>query len=315
MSNLISAFVQRRRIGSATRKAVLLYMADKAADDGTGIWTSKANIARDLELGVRTVQYAIRELVGDGLLVEIGQRDCKHGYTVEYGIVPGAIEALASTRDSSPDQGVSGAELPVDNSGRPPAPRAPHAPRAGVTPATDAPLPLHHVHPNHPYNTTTPAAGTTPVDNSSAQSRCLAVAGPGLCATSCAAIIATSEVIDGWLSEGIDLEADILPVIAARTRSARSSPIRTWGYFADAVYAAHEARLKRESRAQTRSTTRQAEITPHLQFYADWVNSERLLPADTFSQATAVALLRAGLVSAERLARRGVRLPQAGGPR
>src|SRR5690554_5293725 len=73
MSNLISAAVQRRVVGSATRKAVLLYMADKAADDGSGIWSSKANIARDLELGIRAVQYAIRDLVTAGLLIEIGQ--------------------------------------------------------------------------------------------------------------------------------------------------------------------------------------------------------------------------------------------------
>lgn len=36
MSNLISASVQRRVVGSATRKSVLLYMADKVADNGSG---------------------------------------------------------------------------------------------------------------------------------------------------------------------------------------------------------------------------------------------------------------------------------------
>ena len=99
MSNLIAASVQRRVVGSATRKAVLLYMADKAADDASGIWTSKANIARDLELSRRAVQIAIAELIRDGLVSEAGQRDCKHGYTVEYSILPEAVDKLVSTRE------------------------------------------------------------------------------------------------------------------------------------------------------------------------------------------------------------------------
>ena len=99
MSNLIAASVQRRVVGSATRKAVLLYMADKAADDGSGIWTSKANIARDLELSRRAVQIAIAELIRDGLVSEAGQRDCRHGYTVEYSILPEAVDKLVSTRE------------------------------------------------------------------------------------------------------------------------------------------------------------------------------------------------------------------------
>ena len=99
MSNLISAAVQRRVVGSATRKAVLLYMADKAADDGSGIWSSKANIARDLELSRRAAQIAIQDLIRDGLLIEAGQRDCKHGHTIEYAIAIEAVDKLASTRE------------------------------------------------------------------------------------------------------------------------------------------------------------------------------------------------------------------------
>ena len=285
MSNLISASVQRRLVGSATRKSVLGYMADKAADDGSGIWTSKANIARDLELSRRAVQLAIQELIRDGLVTETGQRDCKHGFTVEYSIVIEAVDNLPSTRE----------------------PRSPRESDARVTRESGSHDPVNQIHPNHPYkDTTTPPAKDAAVDNSDPQARCLAVAGPGLCPASRAAITGTAEVIAGWLQEGIDLEADILPVIRARTPTIRISPIRTWGYFTDAVRAAHRQRLRQPARPQGAEKT---SANPQLHFYADWVNADRYLPPSAISNSVALALLEAGLTSAERLALRGVPVP------
>ena len=287
MSNLISASVQRRLVGSATRKSVLSYMADKAADDGSGIWTSKANIARDLELSRRAVQLAIQELIRDGLVTETGQRDCKHGFTVEYSIVIEAVDNLPSTREL----------------------RSPRESDARVTREPGSHDPVNQIHPNHPYkDTTTPPAEDAAVDNSDPQARCLAVAGPGLCPASRAAITETAEVIEGWLREGIDLEADILPVIRARTPTIRISPIRTWAYFTDAVRAAHRQRLRQPARPQGAENAG-APANPQLRFYADWVNADRYLPPSAISNSVALALLEAGLTSAERLALRGVPVP------
>ena len=279
--------MQRRFVGSATRKSVLTYMADKAADDGSGIWTSKANIARDLELSRRAVQLAIQELIRDGLVAETGQRDCKHGFTVEYSIVIEAVDNLPSTRE----------------------PRSPRESDARVTREPGSHDPVNQIHPNHPYkDTTTPPAEDAAVDNSDPQARCLAVAGPGLCPASRAAITGTAEVIEGWLQEGIDLEADILPVIRARTPTIRISPIRTWAYFTDAVRAAHRQRLRQPARPQGAENA-SAPANPQLRFYADWVNADRYLPASAISNSVALALLEAGLTSAERLALRGVPVP------
>lgn len=305
MSNLISGLVQRRRIGSPTRKAVLLYMADKAADDGSGIWTSKANIARDLELSRRTVQLVVRELIEAGLLVEIGQRNCKHGYTVEYAIRDEAIEALPSTRERAVETPQAELTSPVDNPRQTREPDSPRERPARVTRESHSPLPANQIHPNHPKNlTTTCARESSPVDNSDPQARCLAVAGPGLCPASRDAITATAEVIDGWLKDGIDLEADILPVIRARTPSVRMSPIRTWGYFGDAVREAHKARLAHEA------TGGDSDLSARLRFYADWVNAERYLPANAISNTIARALVTAGLVSRERLRERSIPVPE-----
>lgn len=284
MSNLISASVQRRVIGSATRKSVLLYMADKAADDGSGIWTSKANIARDLELSRRGVQLVIQGLIRDGIVTETGQRDCKHGYTVEYAIDPQAVDKLPSTREQG----------------------SPRESGARVTRESHSPHPVNRIHPNHPYkDTTTPAAGTAAVDNSDPQARCLAAGGPGLCPASRAAITGTAEVIAGWLQDGFELEADILPVIRARTTHIRISPIRTWAYFTEAVRAAHQARVRAPAASQGAEKPG-VEANPQLRFFADWVNSDRYLPPSAISNAITQALLRAGLVSLERMQARGV---------
>lgn len=98
MSNIVHVICQKRRVGSPTVKAVLMYMSDRAADDGSGIWTSKTTMAADLEMSKRTVQNAIAELISRGLISEAGSRKCERGFTVDYTINLEAIERLESTR-------------------------------------------------------------------------------------------------------------------------------------------------------------------------------------------------------------------------
>lgn len=100
MSNKISSIIQTKKIGSPTKKAILLYMADKASDDGSGIWTSKKNMANDLELTDRAVRQHIKEMVVIGLLIEAGHKKCSSGYTVDYSISMPHIMALESTRST-----------------------------------------------------------------------------------------------------------------------------------------------------------------------------------------------------------------------
>jgi hypothetical protein len=99
MSNEVHALCQRRKVGSPTIKAVLMYMSDRAADDGSGIWCSKSHMAADLEMSKRTVQNAIAELIERGLINECGQRKCDRGFTVDYRINLDAISALEATRE------------------------------------------------------------------------------------------------------------------------------------------------------------------------------------------------------------------------
>lgn len=94
MSNLVSAKVHKKVFGSATRKSVMIYFADKASDGGEGIWASKTTIAAELEMHRVTVIRTINELVAEGILVVVGDRRHRNGATVEYDISMPAVEAL-----------------------------------------------------------------------------------------------------------------------------------------------------------------------------------------------------------------------------
>lgn len=86
MSFKVANLVYSRKIGSAHRKAILAYMADKASDDGRGVYCSKGTIADETEIARSTVFKTIKELVAEGLLIEAGHRACTNGSTVVYDL-------------------------------------------------------------------------------------------------------------------------------------------------------------------------------------------------------------------------------------
>ena len=137
MSNECTSLAQKRRIGSAAKKSVLMYLADRASDDGSGIWTSKAHIAVDTELSKRSVQKSITEFEQDGILIKTGTRPCQNGYTYEYRLVLDVLRNLPSTRD---DRGEPHSPVnPIHLSGEP-----------------GAPQDVNPIHPNHPLTTHEP---------------------------------------------------------------------------------------------------------------------------------------------------------------
>ncbi len=94
MSKHIVSLVYRKKIGSMMRKAVFSYMADRANDDGTGIWSSKGTIANEIEASRQGVINTIKGLVKDGLLIEVAPRKCANGFTMEYSIDLKKVHAL-----------------------------------------------------------------------------------------------------------------------------------------------------------------------------------------------------------------------------
>jgi biotin operon repressor len=74
MSRKLVSIIYDRRCGSMLRKAVLACMADRANDDGSGVWMSKGRIADEVEASRRAVITCIQALVEDGLLFDQGKR-------------------------------------------------------------------------------------------------------------------------------------------------------------------------------------------------------------------------------------------------
>ena len=94
MSNHIISLVYRRKLGSNLRKSLMALLADKASDDGGGIYASKQTIADELDCSKRAVIDTIQKFIAEGLLREVGQRKSPTGYTVEYAINVEAVERL-----------------------------------------------------------------------------------------------------------------------------------------------------------------------------------------------------------------------------
>lgn len=103
MSNHVTTLLRNRNLGlNLTLKSVLLLMADYASDDGTGIWASKARMAGELETTDRTIQRAIKELIQQNLLMEVGRRKCSNGATIEYNIVIKNVDKFPLTSSTRP---------------------------------------------------------------------------------------------------------------------------------------------------------------------------------------------------------------------
>lgn len=107
MSWRIANECAERRFGSAASKQIIMFLADKASDDGSGIWCSKGTIQRHTELSESTVKRTIIDFLREGILIETGRRQCKNGYTVIYRIVLEGVAALEPTAEPDIETGVT----------------------------------------------------------------------------------------------------------------------------------------------------------------------------------------------------------------
>ncbi|WP_417254241.1 helix-turn-helix domain-containing protein [Celeribacter sp.] len=94
MSRFVAGLVYRKKTGTMARKAILAYCAERANDDGSGVWASKARIAKEVECSKQTVINTIKELVSDGILIEVGKRKSPHGYAIDYAVSVAAVMDL-----------------------------------------------------------------------------------------------------------------------------------------------------------------------------------------------------------------------------
>jgi hypothetical protein len=119
-----------------------MFLADKASDDGSGIWCSKGTIQRHTELGETTVKRAVRAFLKEGILIETGSRTCKNGFTVVYRIDLAKVEALEPTLEPEIETGStvapvqSGPGTGAAVAGVPGPPRPPNHPKTIHKPPT-----------------------------------------------------------------------------------------------------------------------------------------------------------------------------------
>ncbi len=69
-------------------------MADRASDDGSGIWCSKQTLANDTGLSKDGVKKAVKALLSEGLIVETGIRRHRNFITKIYRIALDQVEIL-----------------------------------------------------------------------------------------------------------------------------------------------------------------------------------------------------------------------------
>lgn len=113
MSNHLISEVYKRQLGTMARNAVMALLADKASDDGTGIWASKQRMADELGTTKQTVITTIKSLLADDLLKEAGQRKSPNGYTVEYTINVAQLTGLPLVASHQSRDLTGKAALPV----------------------------------------------------------------------------------------------------------------------------------------------------------------------------------------------------------
>jgi len=133
-------------------------------------------------------------------------------------------------------------------------------------------------------------------------------------AVDAAALASNHELLAIWKREGYDLDADVIPLLVARTEVPRpmDQRITSWTYFRDALRSAKTKRLRQAENARIAENgkTAPAAVPPDpeaaLRQLADWINSGQPVPSSAVSNVKRDALIGLKLVTRERLRELGV---------
>ncbi len=107
MSNIALSWAFRCHVGNASAKAVLVYLADRADDDGTAAYPKIATIVAVTELSERTVRTALKTLqergfirrgdqrwTGNGVLDRFLEDESLFGEFLRTPVSEGGVESL-----------------------------------------------------------------------------------------------------------------------------------------------------------------------------------------------------------------------------
>lgn len=125
------------------RRDVLMALADRASDDGTGAWPSINRLCSDSGWARRTVINARAWLEREGWIVRVGRRSCRGGYTIDWRIdlarLTGAeVVHVVHHLDTEPVHSAGAARAPLSSASGAPEPihkpilESPLPPQGGV---------------------------------------------------------------------------------------------------------------------------------------------------------------------------------------
>jgi hypothetical protein len=219
-----------------SEKAILLVLAGHADEFGY-CWPSQPTIARQACGSVRKVRDVIADLAARGLIARTERRRDNGSRQSDAILLVGFPERKPLPEGGHPTLKLGPERLATCTACRTPPAHCAAPPRHSVPGPPAHCAALESVSESKKETTTT---AHTPLE------LCLAALGPAVDDAAKGAITRTEAEIDRWLAGGCDLALDALPVIAARTARARSSPILTFAYFTPAVF---EAAARRRAAA------------------------------------------------------------------
>lgn len=255
MSWPLTGLVSRKMIGSPVRRLVLLTMASRANDDGSGVYFSYETIARACELSRATVKRVIKDFEREKLIVKVGTRACENGETNDFTLCQGFIEALPDLAKDpvQPDPGSLRPGSGGDPGNADPGQREPGsqkvakiqslADRGQAEPGSERP----------PSNTTLLKDTSTPLRARTAAfdaplwrgrvEQAIELAGEALAQTNPVHRMPTvfRLLCEPLAGEPCDWELDVLPAIAAA--SARKARFDKWDYIKPAAIENRDRRL------------------------------------------------------------------------
>ena len=251
MGQRLANTVYARKCGSPHRKAILSYLANRADDEGRGIFCSKGTIAEATETARSTVFKVIRELVSEGVLIEVGQRHSESGPVVVYNLDVAKIEAMQPA--SSPSHGPQAVRQPDDKGSAQRTvvrstdyPRPSHGPQAVRQPDPEQPF----EQPLNKQQLTREADSAAALSKSARETILEAIGvdpvsgitGPEGRMIGTAADMATAAT---WSEMGLTLDQQVAVIREVCARARRKSPgwqPRGFGYFTDAMGDVRKAR-------------------------------------------------------------------------
>ena len=248
MSWAASAWAKSVRTGSTSRKVVLLCLAERADSDTGTCFPAQATIADEAEVSTKTVERALADLQAGGLIARKIRRRADGSRSTDLITLIGFLASsfhkapiempdldasIAAESEAEQDQNTQADKL--SGSGD----MIPHQPDS----VSDQPDTMSGLTTFEPSINREGLDAREDFEN--LINRCYAAAGPGLAPRREAGGLAMSErVVLRWIAQGANLEADVLPVIAALTGPGRNGrAIESWNYFTKAIEQAKAERL------------------------------------------------------------------------